>query len=194
MEKTILRQLKSSGAIYTTEDCQMSGESNYTFGVTLSKITIKKEEKIISTIREKNIFLKIFCRLLMNFFQLSPYELNYRSQKSFFLRASIISIFPKISGEIENDVFELRLHNNNICSLMKNNVQIAKFKKETKSEFEQNRYTISYSSERDFEICFIFCILMDIQWYKDDTEWAAVRYEKTLVPFDKFSERAYWIP
>jgi hypothetical protein len=77
---------------------------------------------------------------------------------------------------------------------MKNGVQVAKFEKEAKTEFENNRYKVSYSDETDLELCFIFCVLSDIRWFKDDTEWHAMCYEKSLVPFDKFKDRAKWMP
>lgn len=194
MQDLVSRELKLKKAVYKTWNYRLTAEGNYTFGLRPVKITVKKEDELICTIQEKHAALKVFCRLLMNLLQLAPYKVKYRAQKPSLFKASVLFLTPKITGKIGDDVFELRLHNDDICSITRNNVQIARIEKDIITEFEQNKYRIFYSDESDFELCFIFCVLIDAQWYKDDTEWAAFRYEKTLVPVDKYPERARWMP
>ena len=59
------------------------------------------------------------------------------------------------------DEYALRLHKNNICSICKNEIQIAKIQKQSDSWFEKNQYTIFMSEKiEDREIPVILLISM----------------------------------
>lgn len=193
METIIYRERKAKKYLYAAEPHDLSGESNYTFGVLLSKIKVYKGDKQIAAVHERFVVLKLLCKLLLNIIQLTPFELRYRTEKPCKLWVAV-SLAPELSGKIGEHSFELRMHGGNICSLMKDNVQIAKFKKRAKSEFERNIYDVLYSNEDDFEVCFLFCMLADVLWFKNDAEWHAVRYETGVIPFDNCTERANWMP
>lgn len=193
MESVIYRVRKVKKYFYETDSNDLSGESNYTFGIALSKIKACRGNEQIAIIHEKFVILKLLCKLLFNVIQLAPYEIRYKDEKPCKLRVAI-SLVPKLSGKVGEHFFELRMHGGNVCSLMKDNVQIAKFKKRAKSEFERNIYDVLYSNEDDFEVCFLFCMLADVLWFKNDAEWYAVRYETGVIPFDNCTERAHWMP
>lgn len=193
METVIYRERKAKKYLYAAESKDLSGESNYTFGIALSKIKACRGDKQIAIIHEKFVVLKLLCKLLLNVIQLAPYEVRYKDEKPCKLRVAV-SLAPKLSGKIGEHTFELRIHGGNICSLMKDDIQIAKFKKRAKSEFERNIYDVFYLNENDFELCFLFCMLADVLWFKNDTEWHAVRYETGVIPFDNCTDRMHWMP
>ena len=193
MESIIYRERRLKHFIYEAESHDLSGESNYTFGIALSKIKASRGSEQFAVIQEKFILLKLLCKLLFNLIQLAPYELRYETEKPSRFRVSV-SFSPKISGKMGKHFFELSMHSGNVCSLMKDNIQIARLKKRAKSEFEKNVYEVLYLSEDDFEFCFLFCMLADVLWFKDDAKCYAVRYETGFVPFDDCSERANWTP
>lgn len=193
MKGIIYRERKAKKYFYKADSNDLSGESNYTFEIALSKIKAWRGNEQVAAVQERFAVLKLFCKLLFNIIQLAPYELRYRDEKPCMLRVAV-SLAPKLSGKIGEHSFELRMHSGNVCSLMKDNIQIARFEKRAKSEFEKNIYEVLYSNEDDFELCFLFCMLADVLWFKNDAEWYAARYETGLIPFDDCSDRANWTP
>lgn len=193
MEAIIYRERRARSYFYVDESGALAGESNYSFGIILSRALLYRENERFAIVQEKFAVLKLVSKLLLNIVQLAPYELRYKEEPIGCLRASM-SLAPKLIGKIGEHFFELRMHSGNICSLMRDNVQIAKFTKRAKSEFERNIYDVLYLNEEFFELCFLFCILADILWFKDDAHWYAVRYETGLVPFDSCHYRVDWMP
>ncbi len=193
MEAIIYRERRAKSYFYEDESGALAGESNYSFGIVLSRAILYRENEGFAIVQEKFAALKLVSKLLLNIVQLAPYELRYKEKPIGNLRVSM-SLAPKLIGKIGEHFFELRMHSGNICSLMRDNVQIAKFTKRAKSEFERNIYDVLYLNEEDFELCFLFCILADILWFKDDAHWYAVRYETGVIPFDSCHDRADWMP
>ena len=193
MEAIIYRERRARSYFYVDESGALAGESNCSFGVILSRAILYRENERFAIVQEKFAVLKLVSKLLLNIVQLAPYELRYKEEPIGCLRASM-SLAPKLTGKIGEHFFELRMHSGNICSLMRDNIQIAKFTKRAKSEFERNIYDVLYLNEEFFELFFLFCILADILWFKDDAHWYAVRYETGLVPFDSCHDRAGWMP
>ena len=193
MEAIIYRERRARSYFYVDESGALAGESNYSFGIVLSRAILYRENKRFAIVQEKFAVLKLVSKMLLNLIQHSPYELRYKEEPICGLRVSI-SLAPKLTGKIGEHFFELRMHSGNICSLMRDNIQIAKFTKRAKSDFERSIYDVLYLNEEDFELCFLFCILAEILWFKDDAHWYAVRYETGFVPFDNCSDRAGWMP
>ena len=193
MEAIIYRERRAKSYFYEDESGVLTGESNCTFGIALSRAILYRGNEGFAIVQEKYAALKLLSKLLLDIVQLAPYELHYKEEPICSLRLSM-SLAPKFTGKIGEHFFELRMHSGNICSLMRDSIQIAKFTKRAKSEFERNIYDVIYLNEEDFELCFLFCVLADILWFRDDAHWYAVRYETGLVPFDNCPDRADWMP
>lgn len=193
MKGIIYRERKAKKYFYKADSNDLSGESNCTFGIALSRAILYRGNEGVAIVQEKCAALKLLSKLLLDIVQLAPYELHYKEAPICSLRLSM-SLAPKFTGKIGEHFFELRMHSGNVCSLMKDNIQIARFEKRAKSEFEKNIYEVLYSNEDDFELCFLFCLLADVLWFKNDAEWYAARYETGLIPFDDCSDRANWTP
>ena len=124
METIIYRESRAKGYFYEDESVALAGESNYSFGIVLSRAILYRENKRFAIVQEKFAVLKLVSKMLLNLIQLSPYELRYKEEPICGLRVSM-SLAPKLTGKIGEHFFELRMHSGNICSLMRDNIQIA---------------------------------------------------------------------
>ena len=146
MEAIVYRERRAKNYFYEDESGVLAGESNCTFGIALSRAILYRGNEGVAIVQEKCAALKLLSKLLLDIVQLAPYELHYKEAPICSLRLSM-SLAPKFTGKIGEHFFELRMHSGNICSLMRDSIQIAKFTKRAKSEFERNIYDVIYLNE-----------------------------------------------
>lgn len=79
---------------------------------------------------------------------------------------------------------------------MKNNFQIALYKKDSITEQEKNRYAVSYDEDEvDSALIFLFCIFSDSVFYNNDRSFSYLKYERDFIPNDKkYLNRINWEP
>ncbi len=170
------------------------GKANYTFGITLWKLCVYSKEDFTFELKQTNWFLKLLNILpVLNLETFTPFkyfeslQYNGYSRKKF-LKAAFLF-------HMGNEIYELRQHNDNICSLMKNEIQVAVYKKEPFSFSEKNRYTVKYSNDMvdNLQLILLFCIFIDVVFYSNKRRVSLVKYERdVIINKDKYSERSLW--
>ena len=81
MEAIIYRERRARSYFYVDESGALAGESNYSFGIILSRAILYRENERFAIVQEKFAVLKLVSKLLLNIVQLAPYELRYRLLK-----------------------------------------------------------------------------------------------------------------
>lgn len=189
---TITREMKKkhySFSINTTKN--ISGKANYTFGLLLQKITIVSSKSVLQ-LKQTNWILKLLNAFpILNSEVLAPYKFYVNGR--YCGKSKNVFLEPCFFFDIENKRYEVRLHNNNIISLMMNNTQIALFEKETSSRRERNIYKIRHSTEHiEKEMLLLFCAFADLVFYENESFVSYYKIEKNYVLNDKYAERTKW--
>lgn len=199
MENIIVRRLCKSGKTFEiVGNSLIKGKSNYTSNRLPTTIEVTDGNICYKMYQSNAFFCTLIC-LLMPFLYseaIFPFTIKKAEQK--------IGYSESFKGDsakyihIGNNFYELRSHEDNVVSLMENNIQIALFKKSICTYSEQNQYTVYYrDTDKSKEIIFLLiciyidsCMLMNI-----DTKWSMIKYEKIhLIGNDDFKERAEWTP
>lgn len=155
--RTISFQRKISKARLVFSVCndfgeQICGFGRCTCGIILQKLTLKwstpslAPEPEILTLRQRSWILKILSVIpIISLFVRVPYYFYRNSNYSGHMKYNCgIRAYILRTGL---DEYALRLHKNNICSICKNEIQIAKIQKQSDSWFEKNQYTIFMSEK-----------------------------------------------
>ena len=96
---------------------------------------------------------------------------------------------PAFDIKINNSNYEVRQHNNNNISLMRDNIQIALYKKELRTIAEHNKYIVEFDESADKLLILLFAILADTVFYSNAGRFTYCKYEKDIIINDKFKER-----
>ena len=77
---------------------------------------------------------------------------------------------------------------------MKNNSQVALYKKDIATFMEENRYTIKYDDRISIQLLLLFCIFIDVESYPNHLRISASKYEVDFAIKDPYKERTHWEP
>ena len=205
--RTISFQRKISKARLVFSVCndfgeQICGFGRCTCGILLQKLTLKwstpslAPEPEILTLRQRSWILKILSVIpIISLFVRVPY---------YFYRNSNYSGHMKYNCGIRAyilrtclDEYALRLHKNNICSICKNEIQIAKIQKQSDSWFEKNQYTIFMSEkieDREIPVILLISMFVDVVFYKNYRHLSVYKKERNIISSDPYSAMADWQP
>lgn len=178
--RTISFQRKISKARLVFSVCndfgeQICGFGRCTCGILLQKLTLKwstpslAPEPEILTLRQRSWILKILSVIpIISLFVRVPYYFYRNSNYSGHMKYNCgIRAYILRTGL---DEYALRLHKNNICSICKNEIQIAKIQKQSDSWFEKNQYTIFMSEkieDREIPVILLISMFVDVVFYKN---------------------------
>jgi len=192
--QTIITRTAEYGKIQYTLPWEKSllGEANWTYmGLRLQKISVKDEENCIFELKQTNWLIKIINLIPpLIFFTLTPFEFF---KNEIFCGRSKRNVFDAAySFHAENCVYEVRGHSNNYTSLMKNDKQIALYKRDPEVVVGQAKYHVDYDSNQELGLILLFGAFMDAVFHKSRGSIDFVKYEKSYVISDPFPERASW--
>lgn len=198
MQTQIIRKMGSNSYIYTCSDVpSLLGVTNYMFGFLPIKISVTDSDKNTQKVLiQQNKVLKTILRgvSILNIKIFFPFKLYDGSNC---LGKTKTKLFECVYFfYIKNYKFELRQHNNNYCSLLKNEKQVALYKKKDISIAERNVYEIKYdiSINSQMDLIMLFCIFIDRVFYPSNGYISGVKYEKDLIFQDRYNERTDWMP
>lgn len=187
------RKLNSKGIVYVIkESVELRGSANYTLGIARQRISVFKNGSNHMELKQ-NPFLNLINSLpLINLINFSPFR--FCEDGRHVGEACHVITYPQYDIIRGSDVFSLRLHSGNICSLTKNGEQVALFQKDKDSWAEQNKYTIRYSGcmETSLDLLFLICILIDVTFFNNHRRVALAKKETSVVPGDKYDKMKFW--
>lgn len=192
----IKRKISDGKFCYTIDDDNVYyGESNFTFGVLLRKLSITNTEKNYTyKLIQDSIFQQIIylCGLWMLPIDLFPKYKVFLNNKC--IGATKVSFFtPLRKVYINENEYELCIHSNNYISIMKNNIQIALIKKDSFTEMEQHRYDVIYDNKNESDVGILFLLIdfIDIIYFPSKNRISYYKYETTIGK-DKYYLRTLW--
>ena len=181
---------------------QICGFGRCTCGILLQKLTLKwstpslAPEPEILTLRQRSWILKILSVIpIISLFVRVPYYFYRNSNYSGHMKYNCgIRAYILRTGL---DEYALRLHKNNICSICKNEIQIAKIQKQSDSWFEKNQYTIFMSEkieDREIQVILLISMFVDVVFYKNYRHLSVYKKERNVISSDPYSAMADWQP
>ncbi len=181
---------------------QICGFGRCTCGILLQKLTLKwstpslAPEPEILTLRQRSWILKILSVIpIISLFVRVPYYFYRNSNYSGHMKYNCgIRAYILRTGL---DEYALRLHKNNICSICKNEIQIAKIQKQSDSWFEKNQYTIFMSEkieDREIPVILLISMFVDVVFYKNYRHLSVYKKERNVISSDPYSAMADWQP
>lgn len=198
--RTISFQRKISKARLVFSVCndfgeQICGFGRCTCGILLQKLTLKwstpslAPEPEILTLRQRSWILKILSVIpIISLFVRVPYYFYRNSNYSGHMKYNCgIRAYILRTGL---DEYALRLHKNNICSICKNEIQIAKIQKQSDSWFEKNQYTIFMSEkieDREIPVILLISMFVDVVFYKNYRHLSVYKKERNIISSDPYS-------
>lgn len=193
MEFKIERSLDIKNFHYAIGNGKFKGISNFTYGILPAKIRVFYSNTIWE-LRQTSYVLKLINKLpILNSEDITPFRMYVnnvcigKSKKLIFK--------PVFFFNTEQSIFELRQHNHNYISLMKDEFQVALFKKEDVSTAEKNRYTVKcIEDEQILPLVILFCLFTDVVFYPNEGRIDYLKYEKSYVFNDLYSNRILWEP
>jgi len=192
---TVQRKMKRTKWEYHIHnDGGLRGEAKYTFAILPRKISVFADNGDTLTLNQKNWLLSALRGIPgLKYFIFPPY--TYAVNGTVHGRAT----WSWLSADffLNNDRYEMRKHSNLATSLMKNNTQVALFRKSKITYFERNEYTVLYDDEmkNSIPMLFLLCIAQDIMFSQNlGGGLSLMKYEKDWIVRDHFSERAKWTP
>jgi hypothetical protein len=195
MQTIITRTAKHGKTQYTLPwKKSLLGEANWTLlGLWLQEISVKDKMKCLFMLKQTNWLIKILNLIPpLSFFTFTPFKC-FRNE--ILCGSSKRNVFDSaFSFKIENSVYELREHSNNYGSLMKNDIQIALYKRDTEAVMGHTKYFVDYDAKQELSLILLFCAFKDTVFHKSRGSIDFVKYEKSYVISDPFPERISWQP
>ncbi len=192
MKVIINRKLQNKKFLYYLNDDTLVGHTNITFGFLPCIIEVFGNRGLSL---KQNILLKLINNFpILNLESFAPFKL-YENGKHIGI-AKTVFLQPAFKVIIKKNTYEIRQHNKNFISVMKNNFQIALYKKDAITEQEMNRYAVSYDENAaDSALIYLFCIFSDSVFYNNDRSFSYLKYERDFIPNDKkYLNRINWEP
>lgn len=177
------------------EDSSIRITANYTFGMGLKNVQLYKDDKLIYSLRQTNPGLNMLhCIPILRAVIYAPFKFFVNGQLDGYTEKIIFQAARKI--HIATDTYEIRLHNDNKLSIVKNDTQIALIQKATHTTMERNSYTIYFNTcETDNQqLLALFCGFIDVEFFPNHWRVSVDKHEKEFVFSDKWCERASWRP
>lgn len=195
MNINVTRQMNAKKYLYSTNPYSaLKGEANHSFGIVPRKIKVFDGKKNIE-IKQTNWTAGVFSLIpILNKKALAPFKYCVDGKC---IGKSQTEVFEPVHFfYIDNYVYEIRAHSGNYVSVLKDDNQIALYKKEDISYGELISYHVEYKETADVSIAdiFVFCIFIDVVFFRDNNSAAYFRKEKTFVLNDEYKDRIKWHP
>ena len=187
MKKTIERKIGRSKFLYEMSGMSVVGSSKYTLRLLPVKIEVLCGNKTL-VLKQTAWLLKLINSLpLLNIETFTP--LRFYENGIYCGIAKKKMFQPVFDIRINSSIYEIRQHNNNYISLMRDNIQIALYKKELQTIAEHNKYIVEFDESADKLLILLFAILADTVFYSNEGRFSYCKYEKDIIINDKFKER-----
>lgn len=190
MKVNIQRTMYNNKFVYNIKGYTFVGESNCTYGLFPIQIKIPFEESCIEL--KQSIILKLInCLPVLNMETLASFK-AYLNKK--YIGKSTHKLFePVFYFDFQGGMYEVRLHNNNYISLMKNNIQTALYNRVSYSEGENNIYEVEFDDSKEHLVyILLFCIFIDRVFYSNNGKVNYLKWEKNIVINDRHKVRTSW--
>lgn len=170
------------------------GLGRHTFGLLFQRLKLFKGEDQLYELRQTNVLLKLLDVIpLLGWMIIVPFQVFFQGKR--IGRSRRIPFGYQIA--FRDDLYEIRLHRDNICSVMKNGEQISLITKRAETWFEANEYEIQLPDrccEDEQERILLLCMFIDVFYFPNDLSWYAYRKGKTRILHDDYPDRAEWRP
>ena len=176
------------------ESVVYKGLGRCTLDLFFQRLRLLKNDKLIFELRQRNLFLQIIAAIpIIGLAVFVPFHLFFDGTVIGRTKRLFASSGYQLS--VNEDIYEIHLHNDNKCSVVKNGTQISLITKDIEVWFEENRYDLLISStcdEEELDRLFLICMFIDITFFANHRTWSAHRKEKSIVWNDAYPERAEW--
>ena len=192
MKTNIKREMKLGKFQYKmTGMPSVSGSANYTLGIALIKVSAETTDGRLLELRQTNWLLKAINVLpILNICDFTPFE--FYKDKKLCGRAMRKGLRATFAINTNEGNYEIRQHNDNFISLMRNEKQIALYKRDFWVYAEGTNYSVDYDETQDVNMIFFMCIFADAMFGMTHGRVSLAKYEKHYVLADKWSERTKW--
>ena len=191
MNLKIIRELKLKKYVYQLSTTELIiGTANYTFGF-IPRIY----NNDLFELKQTSWLLKLINSFpILNLETFTPFK--YYVNGNYSGRSKKVPFKPVFHFTINEDKYELCQHNKNYVSLMRNDIQVALYRKEDETVLEMNTYNIKYDENSNMEhsLLLIFCIFIDVTFYANSMNIAYLKYDKNYVIKNEYDERTLWDP
>lgn len=192
MQVSIMRNLTKTGISFTSASKpRLICTSNLTLNFGCNKLFVTDLDGVNYSLQQKNQWLKFINSLpIFNFETFTPYF--FYENDTLCGNSEKIHFQPAYQLNFKSDIFELREHKNNVFSLMKNQKQVALYKRPSTSFNEQLSYFVDFCDEKMLPFFLLFCAFIDTQFYPNHASFHMYKKEVDVVFNDPFAERAKW--
>lgn len=188
----IRRTQKPDKYLYTSSHPNTESHAGYTYGVTLRSVRVKIDDTQYS-MKESSRLIKMMAWLpVISWY--NPYTVYKDGTMIGEIEKQVFK--PIFHLETGDGTYEFSMHSGSVTSVMKNNVQIAVIKKNPTTVMEKTEYCIFHSpcEVSDSAYLHLFCILIDLTYYRIRGKVDGYKTEKEYVLNDPHKERARWLP
>lgn len=173
---------------------RVGGEANHTYYFLPRRIRVTDSDRVLE-LNQTSYMLKFINSLpILSLETFTPFKLFVNGIYAGKTKKRLFK--PIFDISVNKETYCLSLHSNNFISLMKNGVQVALYRKETRTNVERNVYFAKFNlkGEIDEALILLFCVLIDVVFYRNNSRISALKYEKTIVFDDLNNDRVNWIP
>ena len=193
MKLNIRRYIKKNNLEYITDTYDFKGTLNYANNVFPIKLKLTTSKDVLEIVQKPWILKLINCLPILNTETFAPFKVYLNGVLCG--KSKNILFKPIFLFYINDDLYEIRQHNNNYISLMHNNVQLALYKKDDVTISETNNYSIKcVNNDEMIQWIILFCLFIDRVFYPNNSSLNYWKYEKNYVINDEYSERLSWEP
>ncbi|MBQ3263019.1 MAG: hypothetical protein IJH52_07575 [Oscillospiraceae bacterium] len=189
-----LHLFRSTYQIRERGDVQGTGRN--TLDLLFHRLKLLKNGELLYEMRQTNLFLQILAAIpILGLAVFVPFQLFFNGKK--IGRSRRLSASAGYEIAFGDDRYEIHLHNDNRCSVVKNGAQIALIAKNEEVWFEENEYEVllpDNCGEAEQSRIFLLGMFIDVTFFANHRRWSAHKKEKNIVLFDAFPERADWTP
>ena len=172
------------------------GVGRNTLDLLFQRLKLLKNGELLYEMRQTNLFLQILAAIpILGLAVFVPFQLFFNGKKIGGSRRLSASAGYEIT--FGDDRYEIHLHNDNRCSVVKNGNQISLITKNEEVWFEESEYEVllpDSCGEAEQSKIFLLGMFIDVTFFANHRRWAAHKKEKNIVLFDAFPERAEWTP
>ena len=172
------------------------GVGRNTLDLLFHRLKLLKNGELLYEMRQTNLFLQILAAIpILGLAVFVPFQLFFNGKK--IGRSRRLSASAGYEITFGDDRYEIHLHSDNRCSVVKNGDQICLITKNEEVWFEENEYEVllpDSCGEEEQSRVFLLCMFIDVTFFANHRRWAAHRKEKNIVWGDAFPERAEWTP
>ena len=197
MKISVIRTMEPKQYLYKIEGYNsVFGKTNHNFNMLPLSIKVCKDVNCFE-MRQRGGILRIIASIIPLLYSDSLFSYDIYLNENCVGYSETNEYGGAFYFHIEDDVLELRAHNNSTYSVLENGKQVAVITKQSYSSFEHNKYTIWFETDKEsrMEVLLMLCMFIDNRFHKDgNNSWHSNKWKKTFVLDDEYEERAKWRP